>query len=60
MGKMGVLWRLIRQSICYHPRTDRDAWQARADRFLEAARAVSSGVRLEQLSEDIFASERVA
>jgi hypothetical protein len=60
MGKTAAVRRLIRQSICYHLRTDRDAQQARADRFLEAARAVFSGVRLEQLSEDFFASERVA
>jgi hypothetical protein len=60
MGNMAAVDSLIRQSICYHQMTDRDAQQARADRFLEAARAVSSGIRLEQLSEEFFASERVA
>jgi hypothetical protein len=60
MGNLAIGGALIRQSICYHPVTDRDAQQARAHRFFEAARAVSSGIRLEQLSEHFFASERVA
>jgi hypothetical protein len=60
MGKTGIMRRLIRQSICYHPMTDRDAQQACADRFFEAARAVLGGIRLGQLSEDFFASEPVA
>jgi hypothetical protein len=51
---------LIRQSICYHQTTDSGALKARADRFAEAAHAVSDGTRLERFTEDFFAKERVA
>jgi hypothetical protein len=60
MGNLADRAGLIRRSICYHQSTDPDAVQACADRFQEAARAVSNSIRLERLSEDLFARERVA
>jgi hypothetical protein len=61
MGNMATPGSLIRQSICYHSRTDSDAREARADRFFqEAARAKSSDIRIDQLSEDFLAREPVA
>jgi hypothetical protein len=60
MGNMADPGQLTRRSICYHQTTDSGAVQARADRFLEAARAVSIGTRLERFSEDLFATKRVA
>jgi hypothetical protein len=60
MGNSSVLRRLIRQSICYHQHTDLDARQARADRFLKAARAICIGIRPERLSEVFVARKRGA
>jgi hypothetical protein len=51
---------LIRESICYHVQTDSDAQQARADRFLKAARAIFGGIRQAQHSEVFLARKRVA
>jgi hypothetical protein len=60
MGNLRARGVLIRESICYHSRTDLGAPQARADRFLKAARAIDVGTRPERLSEDFFARKRVA
>jgi hypothetical protein len=60
MGNMSALRVLIHESICYHSRTDLDAQQARADRFLKAARAIFCGIRPERLSEVFLARKRVA
>jgi hypothetical protein len=55
MGNLSIRGILIRESICYHARTDPDAQQARADRFLKAARAIFGGIHPERLSEDFLA-----
>jgi hypothetical protein len=60
MGNLSIRGVLIRESICYHARTDPDAKQARADRFLRAARAIFSGIHPEQLSEVFLARKRGA
>jgi hypothetical protein len=61
MGNLGGFESLIRQSICYHSRTDSDAQTARADLFLpKAARAKRGDIRIDQLSEDFLAREPVA
>jgi hypothetical protein len=55
MGNLRVRGVLIGESICYHCLTDLGALQARADRFLKAARAIDGGARPERFSEDFFA-----
>jgi hypothetical protein len=60
MGKIGPIARLIGESICYHSVTDPDVQEARATRFSQAARGESGSIRLERLSEEFFARERVA
>jgi hypothetical protein len=55
MGNSRVFEALIGESICYHLRTDRGAPQARADRFLKAARAIFGGTHRERLSEVLLA-----
>jgi hypothetical protein len=60
MGNLSARRDLIHESICYHPYTDLGAQQARADRFLKAARADFGGIRPERLSEVFIARKRVA
>jgi hypothetical protein len=60
MGNLRARGILIRESICYHCRTDLGALQARADRFLKAARAILGGIGPEQASEVFLARKRVA
>jgi hypothetical protein len=60
MGNLRVSDALTHESICYHSGTDPDAQQARADRFLRAARAIFGGIRPERLSEVFLARKRGA
>jgi hypothetical protein len=55
MGNLRDSDALIGESICYHLRTESDAQQARADRFLKAARAVVGGIHRERHSEVFLA-----
>jgi hypothetical protein len=60
MGNSSIRGALIRESICYHWRTDPVAPQVRADRFLRAARAVFGGIHPERHSEVFLARPRRA
>jgi hypothetical protein len=60
MGNSSSSRGLIHESICYHSNTELGARQARANRFLNAARANFGGTRTEQLFGGFFARKRVA